>query len=106
MIVTNTETVPGKEIAEILGVVRGNTVRAKHVGKDILASLKSIVGGEIRQYTELLTDAREQALSRMIAEGQALGADALVNIRFVTSMVAATMSELLVYGTAVKLKEK
>ena len=106
MIVTNTETVPGKEVAEILGVVRGNTVRAKHIGKDILAGFKSIVGGEIRQYTELLIDAREQALSRMIAEGQALGADAVLNIRFVTSMIAQNMSELLVYGTAVKLKEK
>jgi uncharacterized protein YbjQ (UPF0145 family) len=104
MIVTNTEAVAGREIAEILGVVRGNTVRAKHVGKDFLAGLKSVVGGEIRQYTELLTDAREQAFERMIQEGQKLGADAVVNIRFVTSMVAQTMSELLAYGTAVKLK--
>ena len=109
MIVTNTETVPDREIAEILGIVRGNTVRAKHIrakhiGRDILAGLKGIVGGEIRQYTELLIDAREEALKRMIEEGQKLGADAIVNIRFVTSMVASTMSELLVYGTAVKLK--
>ena len=104
MIVTNTETVPDREIAEILGLVRGNTVRAKHIGRDILAGLKGIVGGEIRQYTELLIDAREQALKRMIGEGQKLGADAIVNVRFVTSMVASTMSELLVYGTAVKLR--
>jgi len=104
MIVTNTETVAGREIAEILGVVRGNTVRAKHVGKDILAGLKSVIGGEIRQYTELLTDAREQAFQRMIDQGQKLGADAIVNVRFVTSMVAQTMSELMAYGTAVKFK--
>lgn len=104
MIVTNTETVAGREIAEILGVVRGNTVRAKHVGKDILAGLKSVIGGEIRQYTELLTDAREQAFQRMIDQGQKLGADAVVNVRFVTSMVAQTMSELMAYGTAVRFK--
>lgn len=104
MIVTNTETVAGREIAEILGVVRGNTVRAKHVGKDILAGLKSVIGGEIRQYTELLTDAREQAFQRMIDQGQKLGADAIVNVRFVTSMVAQTMSELMAYGTAVRFK--
>ncbi len=104
MIVTNTETVPGREIAEILGVVRGNTVRAKHVGRDILAGLKSIIGGEIGQYTHLLIEAREEAFERMVQEGQKLGADAIVNVRFVTSMIASSMSELLVYGTAVKLK--
>ena len=103
MIVTTTETVPSREIVEILGVARGNTVRAKHVGKDILAGLKSIVGGEIRQYTDLLSDAREQAYVRMVEDAQALHADAVVNLRFVTSMVSQTMSELLAYGTAVRL---
>jgi len=93
MIVTNTETVPDREIAEILGVVRGSTVRAKHIGRDIFAGLKGIVGGEIRQYTQLLIDAREEALKRVIEEGQKLDAGAIVNIRFVTSMVASTMSE-------------
>lgn len=104
MIVTNTESVPGREVYEILGVVRGNTVRAKHLGRDVMASLKSIVGGEIEGYTELLSDAREQAIQRMIDQAKADGADAVLNVRFVTSMVAQTMSEMLAYGTAVKLK--
>jgi len=103
MIVTTTETVPSRQIVEILGVARGNTVRAKHVGKDILAGLKSIVGGEIRQYTDLLRDAREQAYARMVEDAEALNADAVVNVRFVTSMVSQMMSELLAYGTAVRL---
>ncbi|MHC4663532.1 MAG: YbjQ family protein [Planctomycetota bacterium] len=103
MIITNTETIPGHEISRALGVVKGNTVRAKHLGRDIMAGLKSMVGGEIRGYTELLIDAREEALNRMVQEASRLGADAIVNVRFVTSMVAATMSELLAYGTAVKL---
>ena len=104
MILTSTETVPGREIAQVLGIVRGNTVRAKHIGKDIIASIKGIVGGEIRQYTDLLVDAREEAFRRMVEEAQRLGADAVVNIRFVTSMVQQNMSELLAYGTAVKLQ--
>lgn len=104
MIITNTPDVPGKTIKESLGVVRGNTVRAKHIGKDIVASLRGIVGGEIPEYTDLLTDARNQALERMTEEATKLKADAVVNIRFVTSSVYQGMSELLVYGTAVKLK--
>ncbi len=104
MIVTTTESVPDRVIVEILGVVRGNTVRAKHIGKDIMAGLKGIVGGEINQYTELLTEAREQAYRRMIQEANKLRADAIVNVRFVTSMVSQTMSELLAYGTAVRLQ--
>jgi uncharacterized protein YbjQ (UPF0145 family) len=104
MIVTTTDKVPDKEIAEILNVVRGNTVRAKHIGKDIMAELKGIVGGEIKQYTDLLTDAREQAYNRMISEAQKINADAIVNTRFMTSMVSESMSEILVYGTAVRLK--
>lgn len=103
MIVTTTATIPGREVAEIMGVVRGNTVRAKHIGKDIMAGLKSIVGGEIGPYTELLTDAREQAYRRMVAEAKRLNADAILNVRFVTSMVSQSMSELMAYGTAVKL---
>jgi len=103
MIISTTETVPNKEITEIVGVVKGNTVRAKHVGKDIFAGLKSIVGGEISAYTALLEEAREQAMDRMILAGQKMNADAIVNVRMTTSSVMQTSSEILVYGTAVKL---
>ncbi|MBO8180508.1 MAG: YbjQ family protein [Archaeoglobus sp.] len=104
MIVTTTEFVPGYEIEEVLGVVFGNTVRAKHIGKDILAGLKNIVGGEIEEYTEMLRDARIEALNRMVNEAKKLGADAVVNVRFTTSQTTAGAAELLAYGTAVKLK--
>lgn len=103
MIVTNLETVPGREIISQLGMVQGNTVRAKHVGRDIMAGLKNIVGGELRGYTELLTDAREEASRRMIDAADALGADAVVNVRYSTSSITAGASELFAYGTAVKL---
>jgi uncharacterized protein YbjQ (UPF0145 family) len=102
MIVSTTDSIPGKEIKEILGIARGNVVRAKHIGKDIMASLKGIVGGEIEQYTELMTDARDQAFKRMVTDAQNQGANAVINVRFVTSMIAQTMSELLAYGTAVR----
>lgn len=102
MIVTTTDNVPGKEIKEVLGIARGNVVRAKHIGKDILAGLKGLVGGEISQYTELMTDARDQAFERMVKDAEKMGANAVVNVRFVTSMIAQTMSELLAYGTAVR----
>jgi len=104
MIVTTTEFIPGYEIEEVLGVVFGNTVRAKHIGKDILAGLKNIVGGEIEEYTEMLRDARTEALNRMVNEAKKLGADAVVNVRFTTSQTTAGAAELLAYGTAVKLK--
>ena len=104
MIVTNTETIPGRDIAQIIGVVQGNSVRAKHVGRDIAAGLKSFVGGEIGGYTELMAEARQAAYHRMVQNAQAWGADAVVNVRFETSMVAQTMSEMLTYGTAVKLR--
>jgi len=104
MIVTTTDSIPGSEISDILGVVQGNVVRAKHIGKDIVAGLKAIVGGEIRQYTELMTEAREQALERMVAEAHKKGADAVITVRFSTSMITDSMSELLVYGTAVRCK--
>ena len=104
IVLTNTDTIPGARIVEVLGVVRGNTVRAKHLGKDIVAGLKGMVGGEIHQYTALLTEARDEAFGRMVAEARRLGANAVVNIRFVTSMIAQTMSELLAYGTAVKVQ--
>ena len=103
MILSNTETVPQKEIIEILGIARGSTVRARNIGRDIFASLKNIVGGEIEEYTKLLAHAREQALERMINDAKSLGADAIVNIRFTTSMIMQGTAEILVYGTAVKL---
>ncbi|MBT4154356.1 MAG: YbjQ family protein [Candidatus Marinimicrobia bacterium] len=104
MIITNTDSVPNREVTEILGVVRGNSVRAKHIGRDLMAGLKGIVGGEISGYTELLADSREEAYKRMTEDAESLGADAILNVRFVTSMIAQTMSEMLAYGTAVKLK--
>ncbi|MEM1445895.1 MAG: heavy metal-binding domain-containing protein [Planctomycetota bacterium] len=104
MIVVNTETVPGYAIAETLGIVQGNTIRAKNVGRDIAASLKNLVGGELRGYTELLTEARRQALERMIAQAQQLNANAIVNVRFTTSAVTAGAAELYAYGTAVRLE--
>lgn len=104
MIISNTEQIFGREIVENLGVVRGSTVRARNVGRDIFASFKNIVGGEISEYTKLLADSREQALYRMEEEANKLGADAIVNIRFTTSAVTQGAAEILVYGTAVKLK--
>ncbi len=105
MIIVNINEIPGKEITEVLGIVRGNTIRARHIGKDIYAHLKNIVGGEIKEYTKLMADSREEALSRMIKDAEMLGADAVVNVRFTTSMVMQSSSEILAYGTAVKLKD-
>lgn len=104
MLVVNTENIPGREVSEVLGIVKGSTVRAKWFGKDFLAGLRNIIGGELKEYTEMLTESREQAMERMIAEAEALGADAVVNVRFVTSQITQGASELLAYGTAVKLK--
>ncbi|MDE2794169.1 MAG: heavy metal-binding domain-containing protein [Gemmatimonadota bacterium] len=104
MIVVNTETVPGHEVAEALGVVRGSTIRAKHIGRDIMASLRNVVGGEVKEYTEMLTETRNESVHRMKQEARALGADAVVNLRFSTSQVMAGAAELLAYGTAVRFK--
>jgi len=101
MIVTNTEAVAGHRIVKILGLVQGNTVRAKHAGRDIAAGLKNLVGGELKGYTELLTESRRQAMERMLAQAQQLGANAVVNIRFATSAVTSGAAELYAYGTAV-----
>lgn len=101
MIVTNTETIAGYRITAIKGLVQGNTVRAKHVGRDIAASLKNLIGGELKGYTELLTESRRQAVERMLAQAQQLGANAVVNVRFTTSAVTAGAAELYAYGTAV-----
>ncbi|MDD4150798.1 MAG: YbjQ family protein [Bacteroidales bacterium] len=102
MIITTTEKVPNKEIVEILGLVRGSTVRAKNIGQDIFAGFKNIVGGEIEEYTKLQAQSREQALQRMIQEAEGLGADAIVCVRITTSMIMQGASELMAYGTAVK----
>ena len=104
MIITNTETVPQREIIEILGIARGSTVRARNVGRDIFAGLKSIIGGEIEEYTKLQAQSREQAMQRLIQDAAQLGADAVVNVRFNTSQIMQGASEMLAYGTAVKLK--
>ncbi len=103
MILSNTETVPGKTITEFFGVVTGSTVRAKHIGRDFMAGLKNIIGGELKGYTELLGEARRQALDRMVQEAQSVGANAVVNVRFSTSSVAQGAAELFAYGTAVRV---
>ena len=105
MLLTNIETVPGKDIIEHFGVVSGSTVRAKHIGRDFMASLKNMVGGELKAYTELLQDSRRQATKRMITQAEQLGANAIVNVRYATSSVAQGASELYVYGTAVRVKD-
>lgn len=103
MIISTTDFVPNREITQILGVARGSTVRARNVGRDIFAGLKNLVGGEIEEYTKLQAHAREQAMQRMMHDAQRLGADAIINIRLTTSMVMQGASEILAYGTAVKL---
>jgi uncharacterized protein YbjQ (UPF0145 family) len=103
VILSTIETVPGREIVEILGVARGNVIRAKHVGADIVAALRNLVGGEVFEYTKLMAEAREQAFDRMIAQARTMNADAVIGIRFTTSMVVAGAAELLVFGTAVRL---
>ncbi len=104
MILSNTETIPGKTIRELYGIVTGSTVRAKHVGRDIMAGLKNIVGGELTGYTELLNEARTEAVERMKQQAQSVGANAVVNVRFSTSSVAQGAAELFAYGTAVKVE--
>ena len=99
-----TETIAGHEITEVLGVVRGSTVRARNVGRDIFAGLKNLVGGEIEEYTRLAADSREEAYFRMVKDAERLGADAVVGVRFTTSMIMQGASEMLAFGTAVKLK--
>jgi uncharacterized protein YbjQ (UPF0145 family) len=104
MIITTGNEIPGKEIVEILGVVRGSTVRARNIGRDIGASFKNIVGGEIKTYTEMASHARDESFNRMVNEAIEIGADAIIGVRFVTSMILQGASEMLAYGTAVKLK--
>ena len=106
MIITNIETVPGKTMVEHFGLVSGSTIRAKHIGRDLMAGLKNLVGGEIHEYTKLMAESREQALDRMVTEAVALGANAVVGVQFSTSLLAASAAELLAYGTAVILEEE
>jgi len=104
MILTTTDSIPGKEIVKVLGLVKGNTIRARHLGKDIMAQLRNIVGGEVAEYTKMMAESREQAIDRLIKEAENLGANAIVGLRFTTSYVMAGAAELLVYGTAVVVK--
>lgn len=104
MIITTIENIPGREVGEILGIARGGTVRARNIGRDIFAGLKNIVGGEISEYTKLQAESREEAIFRMIEDAKKMGADAIIGVRLNTSMITQGASEILVYGTAVKLK--
>jgi uncharacterized protein YbjQ (UPF0145 family) len=103
VILSTTYDVAGRQVTETLGLVQGNAVRARHIGRDITAALKNIVGGEVREYAELQAQSREQAAQRMVERAEAMGADAIVGVRFATSMIASGMSEMLAFGTAVKL---
>lgn len=105
MILTTTDTIPGRQITQTLGLVRGNTVRARNVGRDIFAVLKNLVGGEIDEYTKLMAESREQAIDRLCDDAARLGADAIVGVYFTTSMISQGAAEILAYGTAVKLAE-
>ncbi len=103
-LVSNTETIPGKTIVEFYGVVTGSTVRAKNIGKDILAGFKNMVGGELKNYTELLQEARQEAISRMLSQAKGMGANGVINVRFSTSSIAQGAAELFAYGTAVRVE--
>ena len=103
IVINNTESIPGRTIVEFYGVVTGNTVRAKHVGRDIMAGLKNIVGGELKGYTELLQDSRNEATQRMMEQAASMGANAVINVRFATSSISQGAAELFAYGTAVRV---
>jgi uncharacterized protein YbjQ (UPF0145 family) len=105
MIVVTTPNIPGRQIKETLGIVRGNTIRARHIGKDIVAVFKNIFGGEIEEYTKLLAESREQSIDRMCSEAKSMGANAVINCRFSTSYIMQNAAEILVYGTAVIIEE-
>lgn len=104
MVITNIETVPGKSVVEHFGLVSGSTIRAKHIGRDFMAGLKNLVGGELKGYTQLLQESRQQAMDRMIEEARLMGANAILNVRFSTSSVAQGAAELYAYGTAVRIE--
>ena len=104
MIITTTEIIPGREISEVIGIAKGNVVRARFVGRDIIAGLRTLVGGEVDEYTKLMAEAREQSYDRMLESARQMGADAVVNVRFTTSLIMQGSSEIMTYGTAVRLK--
>ncbi len=106
ILISTTAHIPGYEIVEVLDIARGSTVRARNLGRDIFAGLRNLVGGEIKEYTQLMAEAREQAIDRMLADAEQLGADAVLNVRFTTAMVMQGCSEILAYGTAVRLRRK
>lgn len=105
MIITTTDDIPGKRILKTLGLVRGNTIRCRHLGRDIMAQLRNLVGGEVSDYTKMIAEAREQSLDRLIAEAESMGANAVTGLRFSTSYIMAGSAELLAYGTAVVIEE-
>ena len=105
MQIVTTDSIAGKKIVKTLGMVRGNTIRARHIGKDILAGLRNIIGGEIHEYTKLIAESREQAVDRMIDDAKKLGANAIIEVRFTTSVLSANAAELLAYGTAVLIED-
>ena len=104
MLISTTDFIPGREIVEVVDIARGSTVRARNIGRDIFAGLKNIIGGEISEYTKLMADSREHAIERMIADAKSIDADAIINVRFTTSMISQGTAEILAYGTAVRLK--
>ena len=104
IITTTTDSLPGKTISQVLGIVKGSTIRARHVGRDIAAGFKNLIGGEIKSYTQMIQKSREEAFNRMVNDAREAGADAVINVRFITSMVMQGAAEILAYGTAVKLK--
>ncbi|OEH85179.1 hypothetical protein BHU72_06095 [Desulfuribacillus stibiiarsenatis] len=106
MILVNTETIPGKKIVRTIGYVKGSTIQARHIGQDIIAGLRNIVGGEIKEYTNLMDDARKRAVQRMVAEAEARGANAIVNLRFMNAQIAQGAAEILVYGTALVVEDE
>ncbi len=106
MILATSDSVPGKRITEVKGLVQGNTIRARNIGRDIVAGLRNIVGGEVTEYTRLMAESREQAIARMVEQAESMGANAIVGMRFVTSMVMQGASELLAYGTAVVVEDE
>ncbi len=106
MLIVTSDTIPGKRTVKVLGLVRGNTIRARHIGRDILASLRNIAGGEIVEYTKMIAESREQAIDRMIGEAEALGANAIVTLRFTTASMMENAAELLAYGTAVVVEDE
>ena len=106
MIAATTDTIPGKRIVKVLGLARGNTIRARHIGRDLVAGLRGIVGGEISEYTKMVAESREQALDRMVEEAQSMGANALVGVRFTTASMMQGAAELLAYGTAVIVEDE